>query len=178
MTQIQKLKNYIQSLPDEIDDPGQVIYDLIEMISKLPDESAEDEKEKEIANLKGYAEYVKRIAAKGEFPMSYEAYKQHHNQKTKRMKEGITEKLLKVENKYLAAWVVSFYDILTELTELKKIKDEQGKTDDYLKRQPIAWEKANGQLKSFDDKRVFKNCEAFKAIAEIWSTENQSNNAK
>lgn len=37
-------------------------------------------------------------------------------------------------------------DALGELVELKRIKDEQGKTVDYLVRQPKAWEHARHVL--------------------------------
>lgn len=38
MTPIQELKQYTDNIPEESNDPGQVIFDLVEMISQLPDE--------------------------------------------------------------------------------------------------------------------------------------------
>ena len=39
-------------------------------------------------------------------------------------------------------------EMLEELVELKRIKDLDGKTPDYLQRQPKAWEKAKSLLQS------------------------------
>jgi hypothetical protein len=39
-------------------------------------------------------------------------------------------------------WIVLLQSALTELVELKKIKDTQGKTADYESRQPLAWQTA------------------------------------
>ncbi len=36
--------------------------------------------------------------------------------------------------------------VLAELSALKKIKDTEGKTPEYLKRQPKAWKKAEGAI--------------------------------
>lgn len=43
-------------------------------------------------------------------------------------------------------WACIFYGALKELVELKHIKDSEGKTDDYLERQPKAWYLANSAL--------------------------------
>ncbi len=40
---------------------------------------------------------------------------------------------------------------LSELVELKRIKDEEGKTDDYEARQPVAWEVARQVLEESHD---------------------------
>lgn len=39
--------------------------------------------------------------------------------------------------------------LLNELVALKELKDKDGKTDDYLFRQPIAWEQAKEFLKDY-----------------------------
>lgn len=39
--------------------------------------------------------------------------------------------------------------LLNELVALKELKDKEGKTDDYLFRQPIAWEQAKVFLKDY-----------------------------
>ena len=44
--------------------------------------------------------------------------------------------------------IAELKDVLSELVTLKEIKDLHGKTDDYLKRQPIAWDKAKQQIKT------------------------------
>lgn len=40
-------------------------------------------------------------------------------------------------------------DILIELVNLKKLKDKDGKTEDYLKRQPLVWEAARVFLQKY-----------------------------
>lgn len=42
-------------------------------------------------------------------------------------------------------------DALEELTELKQMKDELGKTTNYLTRQPTAWKRATEALQQFKD---------------------------
>jgi hypothetical protein len=41
----------------------------------------------------------------------------------------------------------SLREALAELVELKRIKDTQGKTEEYLRRQPKAWEAASNSIK-------------------------------
>lgn len=54
----QKLKEYVGNLPEELDDPGQVIYDLIEMIYKLPDDSPEAVEEVHSKSLKALEDFL------------------------------------------------------------------------------------------------------------------------
>lgn len=51
-----------------------------------------------------------------------------------------------VPNNDVWEWVAIFYGALNELVELKQIKDVEGKTADYIERQPKAWYLANKAL--------------------------------
>lgn len=46
------------------------------------------------------------------------------------------------------------HDALLELFTLKELKDKHGKTPEYLKRQPIAWQKAKEALNKWKGKEV------------------------
>lgn len=41
------------------------------------------------------------------------------------------------------------FELLSELVALKKLKDEAGKTEYYLKQQPLAWQKAQELLSEY-----------------------------
>lgn len=46
------------------------------------------------------------------------------------------------------------YDALLELFALKELKDKHGKTPEYLKRQPVAWQKVKEALNKWKGKEV------------------------
>lgn len=58
---------------------------------------------------------------------------------------------LKNEHNELQAQAQRMADALEELTELKQMKDELGKTTNYLTRQPTAWKRATEALQQFKD---------------------------
>jgi hypothetical protein len=50
--------------------------------------------------------------------------------------------------------MVTIRDALTELVLLKRLKDEKGKTAEYLSRQPIAWKNAIEALASYEGELI------------------------
>ena len=48
--------------------------------------------------------------------------------------------------------ITELKSVLEELVALKIIKDRDGKTDYYLKNQPLAWERANNLLNKLSEK--------------------------
>lgn len=54
----QKLKEYVGNLPEELDDPGQVIYDLTSMIYQLPDDSPEAQGEVHNKSVKALEDFL------------------------------------------------------------------------------------------------------------------------
>jgi hypothetical protein len=48
--------------------------------------------------------------------------------------------------------------VLKELVRLKELKDKHGKTEEYLKAQPLAWEAANEALSGEGEKEVELSC--------------------
>ncbi len=53
--------------------------------------------------------------------------------------KGSSKEDLFADNENLLSWVVIFHGAISELLQLKNIKETQGKTPDYIDRQPRAW---------------------------------------
>jgi len=145
--ELQKLKEYATKLWDEqdLDDPGQIIHSLLTMIDKLPDETEPTSPSLEESDIRQVVEkifYSPATNGKAERSIAdgVEAIKKLITgalQQNEDYKNSLSDTL---------EWLAIFHGALSELIELKRIKDTEGKTDDYLERQPKAWHAAEQSL--------------------------------
>lgn len=82
------------------------------------------------------AQYLKRLIAEKRNPLCY----------------AVTDYIAGATAEH--DFATPLYDALLELFALKELKDKHGKTPEYLKRQPIAWQKAKEALNKWKREEV------------------------